>query len=135
MATILIAEDNEMLRDPVKTMLSEKGHEVIATEDGLEALDALRSAASDHSISLLITDIILPKVDGMSLITEARKLDRRIKILAITGGGRQIHSNFIKAAMNCGAHDALKKPFTQQQLMEKVDHLLLYDSLTRPKSS
>lgn len=135
MATILIAEDNEMLRDTVKTMLTEKGHDVIAAEDGLEALDAVRRAAADHAISLLITDIILPKVDGMSLITETRKLDRRIKILAVTGGSRQIHANFLKAAKNCGAHDALKKPFTQQQLLEKVDQLLLYDSLTRPKSS
>jgi len=133
MATILLVEDDEVCRDAVKRILKKKGHEVIEAEDGLVALDRVRNAGPDHGITMMITDIMMPRVDGMTLIGEARKVDRRLKILAITGGSRQIHSDLVKAAKNCGAHDALKKPFTQAQLLEKVDQLLLYDSLTRGK--
>jgi DNA-binding response OmpR family regulator len=135
MATILIVDDDAMVRGTVKSMLTLKGHEVLEAEDGLKALDVVKHAPTDHTISLMITDIMMPKVDGMTLITEARKLDRRLKILAISGGSRQIHSNFLKAAKNCGAHDALKKPFTHHELLAKVDQLLLFDSLGRSKPS
>jgi CheY-like chemotaxis protein len=124
MATILIADDDPMVRKTIKSILVGKGHDVIEASDGLEAIRLLGELGPGQTISLIITDILMPKIDGFSLIVELRRLDQAIKILAVTGGGRMIHSDYLVAAKNVGAHDALKKPFTHHQLLEKVDSLL-----------
>jgi CheY-like chemotaxis protein len=124
MATILIADDDPMVRRTIRSILVGKGHEVIEAEDGVEAIRLLGNLKPNQTISLIITDILMPKIDGFSLIVELRKLNRAVRILAVTGGGRMIHSDYLAAAKNVGAHDALKKPFTHHQLLEKVDSLL-----------
>jgi DNA-binding response OmpR family regulator len=124
MATILIAEDDAMVMATMTFILTEIGHDVIEAANGAEAMEIFKNPAPDRPIEMIITDIIMPKTDGMSLITELRKLDKRIKILAVSGGGRASYSNFLSAARNLGAHESLKKPFTRQQLLEKVETLL-----------
>jgi DNA-binding response OmpR family regulator len=124
MATIMIADDDPMVRKTMKSILVAKGHDVLEAEDGQEAILVLRNLTPERTVELIITDILMPKIDGLSMIVELRRLNMRTKILAVTGGGRMIHSNFLAAARNVGAHDALKKPFTHHQLLEKVDSLL-----------
>jgi two-component system cell cycle sensor histidine kinase/response regulator CckA len=124
MATILIADDDTLVRTTMKAILRAKGHDIIEAENGQEAIDIVRNVETGRTISLVVTDILMPKVDGLSLIAELMKIDGGLKILAVSGGGRMIHSNFLNAARNGGAHDVLKKPFTHHQLLEKVDGLL-----------
>lgn len=124
MATVLIVEDDVMMRSTIKSMLEDDGHEIFEAEDGLAAIDTLNILISHRAVSLVITDILMPRVDGMSLITWIRKLDRSIKILAISGGSRAIFSDILSASRRLGAHASLKKPFTRQQLREKIDRLL-----------
>lgn len=120
MAIILIVEDDAMMRSTIKSMLEADGHDTLEAEDGLEAINILKNLTPDRVVSLIVTDILMPKVDGMSLIAGVRNLDRRTKILAISGGSRAIFSNILSASMTLGAHDCLKKPFTLRQLREKV---------------
>lgn len=124
MATILLADDDALVRATIRFILVGKGHDVIEAANGEEAINVVRSLWPGRTIVLVITDIIMPKVDGLSLIAELRKIDGRLKILAVTGGSRAIHSNFLNAAKNVGANDALKKPFTHHELLAKVDALL-----------
>jgi DNA-binding response OmpR family regulator len=124
MATILIAEDDAMVMATIAFILAEQGHDVIQATNGAEAVKIFKNPAPDRTIALVITDIIMPKGDGMSLIAELRQLDGKLKILAISGLGRAGYSSFLGAAKNLGAHDSLKKPFTRQQLLEKVELLL-----------
>src|SRR3954447_1392975 len=71
MARILIADDQEMMRDSLATTLVREGHEVVAAGDGPAALQRL---ASPGRIDLLITDLRMPKMTGIELLQEARKI-------------------------------------------------------------
>lgn len=122
--TVLVAEDDTMMRATIRTILEEDGYAVLEAGDGLEAMQTLRKVLSGRSVPLIITDILMPKVDGMSFISNVQQLDRSIKVLAISGGGRAIFSNLLGAAITYGAHDSLKKPFTAKQLRDKVSRLL-----------
>ncbi len=122
--TVLVVEDDEMMRSTIRSILEEDGYAVLEAEDGLEAMKILRNPPPGRSVPVMVTDILMPRVDGMSLISNVQQLDRSIRILAISGGSRAIFSNILGAAITYGAHDSLKKPFTAQQLREKVARLL-----------
>lgn len=122
--TVLVVEDDTLMRSTIRTILEEDGYAILEAGDGLEAMKVLRSPPPGRAVPLIVTDILMPKVDGMSLISNVQKLDRSIKILAISGGSRAIFSNILAAAVTYGAHDSLKKPFTAQQLRDKVGRLL-----------
>jgi CheY-like chemotaxis protein len=82
-ANILIAEDEEPLRDLVARALIEQGHRVMATADGTEALEALQS--SDGDFDVLLADIKMPGMDGIALALAVARDFPKIPILLMTG--------------------------------------------------
>ena len=119
MATILIVEDNEQLRIWLRTLLENKGHDVLEAEDGTKALAHLNLARPD----LIVLDIYLPDKDGMETLLHLRSSSQKFKILAISGkfnGGTGTDA----LAMILGASDTLAKPFTATVFIERVERVL-----------
>lgn len=121
MARILVAEDEGALREFVSRALTHHGHEVSVAEDGAVALDML---AKDSTYDLLLTDIMMPIMDGIALALKVTKENPKLKILMMTGyaAERQRAHN-----LDSLIHDVITKPFTLSEICEKVDEALSGD--------
>jgi len=109
MAHILLVEDDDSYREMLCTSLVERGHTVVETHDGQEALKCFQGGKFD----LVITDILMPKKDGVETIIELRKLNAETRIIAISGGGQLVPAqNCLKIARSLGVNEVLEKPFT-----------------------
>jgi two-component system, cell cycle response regulator CpdR len=117
MARILLAEDDDSLRTFLAAALNKAGHFVADYPDGEQALDALMGTAFD----LLLTDIVMPGVDGVELARKAAEVDPAMKIVFITG--------FAAVALN-PANQApskakvLSKPFHLRELVSEVEKVM-----------
>lgn len=120
MPRILLVDDDEMSRQAVQRMLERAGHTVESTGNGREAID--RFAAGE--VDLLITDLIMPEMDGLEIIQEVRRKDPGARILAISGGGRVQAEEYLSVARKFGAVEVLPKPFASQDLKAAVDRAL-----------
>lgn len=117
MAHILLIDDDELLRDTVQQMLELDGHRVTEATDGLDGL--ARHAAG--RFDLVITDVLMPLMDGAQFIIELRKRDARVPVLAISGGRRVLTPAFnLQTAGLAGATEQLSKPFNRAQLQQAV---------------
>ena len=103
MPTVLIADDEEALRTGLKAALSHHKFKIITTEDGIKALSVLQN----ESIDLLISDIKMPKMDGLTLQTEALKIYPEMPVILLTAYGSV---ETAVEAMRKGAYDFLTKP-------------------------
>jgi two-component system cell cycle response regulator CpdR len=117
MATILYAEDDDAMRGFFEKALEKAGHHVIACADGERALRALKFA--DGAFDLLLTDIMMPGMDGIELAKQAETLSPGIKIMFITGFAA-VAMNDPKAAENT----VLSKPIHLRQLVSEVDRMI-----------
>ncbi len=117
MAKILLAEDDEAMRRFLRTALEKAGHHVIDYGQGDEALGALEQTMFD----LLLTDIVMPVMDGIELARRAAEIDPNLKIMFITG--------FAAVALNPDNNapkDAkvLSKPFHLRDLVQEVERMI-----------
>jgi len=115
---ILVVEDSSDARTLIKSLLSLEGFEVILAADGREGLEK----ASSESPDLIITDISMPRLDGLSLIQLLRTMPqfRTVPILAITSFGAERATTALRA----GANRALTRPIHNELLVEFVNSLL-----------
>lgn len=117
MARILLADDDATLRDLVQRALTSDGHVVVAVEDGIDALSAVTSSPFD----LLVSDLDMPGLDGMGLAAKVTSQLVGVKVLLISGLADELQRarGFPPARVG-----TLQKPFTLEQLREKVRALL-----------
>ena len=120
MARILVVDDDELLRGTVVTVLQRAKHTVLQAGDGLKALEVL----SANAVDLVVSDIVMPEVDGIGLILAMRKRHPKLKVVAMSGGGRTRNRDFLRMASALGAHATLPKPFTPDQLLAAVEAAL-----------
>ena len=117
MAAILLAEDDDSMRRFLKKALEKAGHAVVDASQGDEALTELQLREFD----LLLTDIVMPVMDGIELARQAADIDPEMKIMFITG--------FAAVALN-PANKApeeakiLSKPFHLKDLVQEVDRVI-----------
>jgi CheY-like chemotaxis protein len=81
MAKILIVDDEEIVRDLLRTVLERDGHTIAEAHDGLEALEALEAEAHD----LVLVDLIMPKKNGLDTVVELRALRPETRFIVMTG--------------------------------------------------
>jgi len=117
MVRILLAEDDESMRVYLARALERSGYEVVAVSTGTEAVPYIQSDRFD----LLLTDIVMPEMDGIELARRATELDPDLKVMFITG--------FAAVALNADSKapkDAkvLSKPFHLRDLVNEVNKLL-----------
>ncbi len=118
MASILLVDDDELLRETLRDTLENAGYEVKAAADGAEALRHFR----DHGADLIIADIFMPEMDGLALLRAVRGIDPKVPVIAISG--QTGHANYLDFATSFGAHSTLQKPFTLKLLLETVAEAL-----------
>ncbi len=115
--SLLVADDDDLLRNLVKEVLEEQGYQVYEAADGEEALDIFW----EHSeIALVILDIMMPKLDGMTVLDEIRERSD-VPILMLTALG---DSSSELSCLKHGASDFVSKPFHYEILVERVKNLL-----------
>lgn len=120
MSAILVVDDQKGIREVLRKVLAEIGHEVVEAEDGAAALALFRKQTFD----LVITDIIMPEMEGIEEITTMKREQPDIKILAMSGGGRARVMDFLAVAGKAGADATLEKPFRKSELLDRVAGLL-----------
>ncbi len=119
MAKILSVDDSKVIRDLVAAILTENGHEVITANDGVEGLAATRN----HQFALILADINMPNMSGISMVSKIRRLPNyeHIPIVMLTTES----SDFKKSkAKTMGATGWLLKPFDPERLMKAVNKLI-----------
>jgi len=120
MKSILLVDDDDLSRGAVQKMLERAGYLVSSTGDGRSALEQYRS----NPTSLVITDLIMPDIDGLEVIQELRRINPSVRVLAISGGGRVEAEEYLSVARKFGAVEVLSKPFTGQELKKAVEAAL-----------
>ncbi len=120
MARILLVDDDDSVRDMLSQTLAHFGHTVVKARNGKEGLAFVQHANAD----LLITDIVMPEMEGLELLMELRKRKPAIKIIAISGGGRGNAADYLHTAKILGAAKVLTKPFTNEALLTAINELL-----------
>ena len=120
MARILIAEDEEALRAFIVRALMQDGHDVVATADGGEALDAL--TREQGKFDLLLTDIRMPVMDGIALSLAAARDWPDLTILLMTGYADQRERAH---GLDALIHDVIAKPFSLSDIRTAVAEALV----------
>jgi len=120
MASILLVDDDDTLRNIICTVLNSMGHETLQAKDGKNAI-ALSEA---NNVDLVITDIVMPEKDGLELVTYFKKKEPPIKIIAMSGGGTLGCSSYLGIAKAMGASLTLSKPFRAEELKVAVKNTL-----------
>ena len=120
MSRILIVDDELSIVDVLKSLLAREGHTVETATDGATALKKLRENVFD----LLITDIRLPEVDGITLLRQARELQSHLAVIVITAYAKV--DNAVEAMKN-GAFDYVTKPFKFDEILLTVQRALTYE--------
>lgn len=116
-AKILLAEDEAALGMIIRESLESRGFEVVFCQDGEEAKKAYEAEAPD----ILVLDVMMPKLDGFSLVKQVRKKDQFIPIIFLTAKSR---TEDVVEGFGYGANDYLKKPFSMEELIVRIQALL-----------
>ena len=121
---LLIAEDDEALAALLEEYLSEANYEVVLCHRGDEALERLRKEHFD----LILSDIVMPGADGLTLLAEARSNPVKTLVVLMTG-----YSGIEDAihAVKQGAYDFVSKPFQLPEIRVRLDNAARYQSLPR----
>ena len=116
---ILLADDEESLRDMVSEILSSDGYEVVTCNNGLEAVEIYRREWQD--IDLVLLDMIMPKMNGEDAFLEMQAINRNIKALLISG--YRIEDE-VKILLDAGMKGFIAKPFKPELLLKTVGDAL-----------
>ncbi len=120
MARILVIDDEREIRSLIKQMLELSGHEVQDAPDGMVALKLHKENPAD----LIITDIFMPKKEGIETILELKRDFPDLKIIAMSGGGSLDPEGYLGTAKTIGADRIFEKPFPLEDLVQAVHELL-----------
>ena len=113
----MVVDDEPELRESLCDALDLAGYETDAAENGREALDKISSVRPD----VIITDIIMPEKEGIEMIIKLkREYHNKIKIIAMSGGGKIPPEDYLSTAELLGVDDTLKKPFDIKELLSTV---------------
>ena len=115
MANVLIVDDDEMDRFLGSRIVEDAGHTAFFAGDGEVALQMYK----DNDIALVITDLRMPKVDGLRLIGDLLEHDPEAAIIVVSGDADQLEK-----AEKYGAHSGLIKPIEPEELVKKVQDVL-----------
>lgn len=120
MARLILIDDDPEIRRVYGIVLERAGHEVREAEDGKQAISLHQQAPAD----VLVTDILMPEMDGIEMINELRRRFTRVKIVAMSGGDRISADYYLDLAKKLGAARVLLKPVRPADLVQAVSEVL-----------
>jgi len=115
--TILVVDDQELMRYLVVSYLSKLGHSCLTAVDGIDALDKIKR----NKIDAVITDIKLPNMDGMTLIGEISKQFPELPVMVMTAFDEEYSEGEV---ISVGAREFLKKPFTLDEFAVRLNKMI-----------
>lgn len=119
--SVLIVEDDAQIRAMLKETLDLEGYATQTAANGAEALAAYEKAPAD----LVITDIIMPEKEGLGLITDLKRLNPKVRIVAISGGAKDLEAGCnLELAGMFGAAKTFRKPLDLDKLLECLGEML-----------
>jgi len=122
--SVIVVDDDQDILDMLRTYFSDEGHACQAVSNAKEALALIEQGSFD----LILTDIVLPEMNGLELCEKVKALNPGAQIIVMTGFG----ANFsYDKAIESGASDFIKKPFTLQELMARIKILRMKEDLLR----
>lgn len=117
---ILLVDDNDGLRLVLSRLLVRAGYEVQEARHGGEAITRHRQNPAD----VVVTDLIMPEKEGLETILELKRMQPRLRIIAMTGGGRVNARDYLTLAGALGAARTLAKPFSDTELLGAIQEVL-----------
>jgi DNA-binding response OmpR family regulator len=120
MAKILVIDDDPAICRMVARILASSGHDIIEANDGEEGLNLFRGDPPD----LVVTDLLMPKQEGITTIMEMRREAPSVAIIAMSGNGQGYGMNYLDYARKLGADAMLPKPFRPAELKALVNKML-----------
>ncbi len=120
MPRILLVDDDDIFRGIIHRMLIRVGYEVEDACNGRQGLEIFRRWRPD----VVLTDLIMPEMEGFETIMGLRKIDSKVKVIAMSGGGRIDASDYLGLAGKLGAVKTLEKPFEFKELVSALTEVL-----------
>ena len=117
MANILVVDDSVAIRSLISTILDKCGHNIFLANDGTQGI----SMAKWHQPDIVITDIIMPNVDGFEFIQQLLRLNISTKIIAISGSMSSYTDIALETAKLFGTFGTLRKPISENDLLKLVN--------------
>jgi CheY-like chemotaxis protein len=115
--TILIVDDEELIREVTRELLTNFGYNVRTAASGKEALEIYSREGAN--IDLVLTDLVMPGMNGAALFAELRKIDPMVKVIMVSGYAAQRENDRLLQAAGC-----LTKPYTVDSLLGMVRRVL-----------
>ncbi len=122
--TVLVVDDNEDLREALTILLSRRGYRCESAKNGVDAIQRVRQVRFDA----VITDVEMPKMDGIALTRELRQCFPALPVMIMTGCSDDRQKDI---AVRAGAKEFLNKPFLVADLITKLHKVLLGCNLTK----
>jgi DNA-binding response OmpR family regulator len=117
MVRVLVMDDDLAVRAWLRTVLEDKGYEVLEAPDGTAGMELSRT----HRPAIVILELLMADKDGIQTLRELRQQEGSMKIIAMSGGSPNVPRNYLlSAAADLGAHQTLAKPFGREELLEAV---------------
>jgi len=114
---VLVVDDEELMRELIVTLLSEQGHQCITAGNGVEALNKMKR----NKVDAVITDIVMPEMDGITLTKEILSLYPYLPIMVITGHSKEYSA---EDALAVGARDFIEKPFSIEEFLLRLSKMM-----------
>lgn len=118
---ILLVDDDLPFRRTLEVRLTREGFDVRPAADGVEAMSVI---GAGFEPDLVISDIVMPRMEGLEFLMLLRKRRRELPVIAISGGGRVEPGTYLETAAKLGAVATFEKPFGQAELVEAVRRCL-----------
>ena len=113
----MVVDDEEALRSLLIRMLQKEGFDAFPASDGEEAIRLFR----ERSPLVVVSDIRMPRMDGLTMLTEIRKMDRSAAVILMTGQGNE---EILLSALRGGATNFFKKPFSSRELIDEIRRIV-----------
>jgi len=110
---VLVVDDQEALRALLARLLEREGFDPVQAEDGAQAVELYKS---DPPL-VVVSDIMMPRMDGLTLLNEIRRIDRNATVILMTGQGNE---DVLLKALRGGASNFFKKPFNVRELIDEI---------------
>jgi PAS domain S-box-containing protein len=117
--TILVVEDEEMLRDLLRTFLEGNGYHVLTAQNGEEGLEVFRSHREE--IALILSDMGLPRLGGWEMFQQMKELDAGVKVILASG---YFDPNLKMDLLKAGAKDFIQKPYVPDTILRRIREVI-----------
>jgi DNA-binding response OmpR family regulator len=131
MLRVLVIEDDPAMSQYIGEILNKAKYEVSSALNGVSGLEAIRAGTSQ----VIILDIFMPEKDGLEVLVEMRRFSPDLPVLVISGRQHLLSESSMSLAKQLGADDVLAKPFTPQELLDRVRQLASVESRPAPAAT